>query len=500
VTESGNQSQSAPRVLHAIIVRNSLVATAGTISLRVLNFVSMLAVARLLGDVGLGQYSTVFAFVGLFGVFFELGMFEYVQREIARDHARVRVLFGNLVLLRLLLAFAGCLLITGLAAFVGYEAVQITAVFLLTATFLFAAILAPLQTLFFAHERFGPPITVSVIGQLLVAILNVALLLLGGGLLSLFLVGFIVMPIQIAILISEVRKLGVRRADLRASPGEWPSMIRAGLPFALTSLALNYTFGFDIVILGFFREDAVVGWYNAAYRLVFTLVGLASGFLAAVGPSLARQYGHDAGEVHTWVRSSVRWMAFFLLPMTVGVSVLSPQIIAVLYGSAFQPSAGVLALICWDVPFLMFNTLSNNIVVAAGLERLSARIFLTSLLLNVALNLLLIPTFGMYGAAAATVLTDGLTAVRFSLLLHQRMALGMAAGPVFRTALGAGLMGAGVWLVQGLPLPVTVVCGAAMFLALAFVLKLVDVSVLYAQVQRLPGVIRATDPQAYDRA
>lgn len=66
-----------------IVAKNALVITLGSLALKAINFIYNVAVIRQLGDDRFGQLSTVTAFVGLFSIFAELGVSQYVMREIA---------------------------------------------------------------------------------------------------------------------------------------------------------------------------------------------------------------------------------------------------------------------------------------------------------------------------------------------------------------------------------------------------------------------------------
>jgi O-antigen/teichoic acid export membrane protein len=345
----------------------------------------------------------------------------------------------------------------------------------------------PLTTVLTANERFDLSMAVQVIGQLMNLGVGLAFLLLGFGFLGLLYTGFVVMPVQIILSVWAIRRFRLARLPFEISPKTWASFIRASLPFGLTSLALTYNLNADTVILGFFHTQADVGWYQAAYKLVFNITGLLGGFLVVITPSLAREYHHDPERVHSWSRAVVQWMALFALPITIGISILAPTVISLLYGPRFAPSAPALAVICWDVPLVMFNAFCGNLTAATGLERPAARIYLLSTILNIVLNLLLIPSFGFMAAAANTVITDGLTSIRFAILLHEHVQIGRIAPRVGRILLGTLLTGGVVWLARGLPLPLTVLSGGATYGLLAVFLKLGDWDALLRPVRRLLG-------------
>jgi O-antigen/teichoic acid export membrane protein len=254
--------------------------------------------------------------------------------------------------------------------------------------------------------------------------------------------------------------------------------VRAGLPFGLTSLALTFSFNADSVMLGLFHGAGAVGIYNAAYRLVFNLSSLAGGFLTSMTPSLAREHVVNAERVSAWVRSGLQLLCTFALPVAVGGSLLAGRIVATLYGPEFAASGMVLAIVIWTVPFHLFNAFSGNVTAAVGLERPAARIFLTSAALNVALNLVLIPRYGVNGAAAVTVASDGLASLRLYRLLHSELQLDDLLGRIGRIVVAATVMGVVVYLASALPLGVLIPLGMLVYGILAFVLRIIDPVVL----------------------
>ena len=89
------------------IARNTLFVTLGQILLKIFGFLFGVFVVRQLGDEQYGRYSIVVAWVGLFSIFVELGVTQFVMREMARSGARATALFWNLIGIRLMLALIG---------------------------------------------------------------------------------------------------------------------------------------------------------------------------------------------------------------------------------------------------------------------------------------------------------------------------------------------------------------------------------------------------------
>lgn len=475
------------------ILRNALFVSSGGGLIRLLSFFYTIYYVRALGEHTYGQYATVLAFSGMFGIFFELGTTQYVERSLAQDRSRLPELMVMLVGVRLALAMVGILLLPGLALALGYEQVIVLCVLVHTVSFIFAALLAPLMAILTSHERYDLWTLCQMIGQVGTISCGLAVLALGGGLVALVASGLIVMVIQIGYCLAVVRRNGFGPFRFKLTLAPIPGFLKASLPFALTALALTVSFNVDTFLLSLLQPSNVVGWYSAAYRLVPTMVAILGGFLTVITPSLARAYVSDQGAVLGWTRTSIKWLAIFSLPLAVGTSVLSAPIIALLYGPAFLPAAAVLALISWDIPLRLFNAFVGNVTAAVGLERPAWRIFMCGALLGIALYPLAIMRFGMLGAAVVTLLTDGLNTALFFRLLSKRLGVSQEATVLLRVVAASALMGLIVWgTSQAAILPVAVAAGVVSYGALALAFGLIDQALLARAAGLLTKLRRAS--------
>jgi O-antigen/teichoic acid export membrane protein len=456
------------------IARNAVFVTLGSVALKAINFLFSVYIVRRLGDDRFGQYTTVLAFVGLFQIFAELGMSQYVMREIARDRSKAPAYFWNLVTVRLLLAFAGIAIIWLFAALTGYPREIVIAIFIYTISFALAAFQAPLEAVLTAHERLGTVSTMGVLGQVTFVVLGGAFMLSGLSFTWLIVASVLSIIPVIALAAWTVRSKHVVSLPFRIDPRTWPGLVKSGLPFGIISLALTITFSLDTVLLSKFVTNDVVGWYNAAYRLSMALLFFFNGFSVAVVPSLSRTYIEDAEAVERWYYRSVKFILMLSVPIAVGGMLVAFPLIRFLYTDEFLPAASALQIIIWDMPILMFTSFCGNMTTVVGEERSAARIYMLAAVTNIATNLFAIPRYGYLGAAATTVLTDLVAAVLFYRLLSRKLKLPNLL-PIAARVLAACLVMAGVVvLLRGVNLFVMVAAGAVTYLVLALLLRMLD--------------------------
>lgn len=310
-----------------IVAKNALVITLGSLALKAINFIYNTAVIRQLGDDRFGQLSMVTAFVGLFSIFAELGVSQYVMREIAQRPEKTKLLFWNLIALRLTLAIIGVIGITAMAAVFGFREQLLLGVLLYTLTFIYSAFLAPLDTLVVAAERFEYQTAMLVVGQIATVLLGAVVLINNWGFVALIAVGLLAMFPPIFVGVWAARRHRLVSRPISIAPQLWPGLIRAGLPFGVISLALTIAFSIDSVMLSRWNPPEVVGWYNAAYQLAKSLLFLFSGFSVAIVPTLSKAYVHEPETVARWYYRSVRVILLLGLPIVVGGMIVAYPLI-----------------------------------------------------------------------------------------------------------------------------------------------------------------------------
>ncbi|HRA67210.1 MAG TPA: flippase [Caldilinea sp.] len=460
----------------ATILKNASIITLGAMMLKLINFVYNVAVVRQLGDAGYGQFATVVSFVGLFGIFAELGISQYVMREIARHPEKSNDLFWNLVFIRLALAAVGVAGITAAAVAYGYPPELVQGVALYTLTFVWASLHAPVETLLTANEKFNYVTSMSVVGQITTITLGAVVLYNDWGFIALIGVGLIAMAPPTLLGIWGVRRHHLLHRPISLHLRMWPEMIRRGLPFGFISLSLTIAFTVDSVMLSRFEAAEVVGWYSAAYNLARSLLFFFDGISVAMVPTLSRAYLTDTHLVQRWYFRSVKVILLMGLPIATGSTIIALPLFLFLYGDQYLPAVLAFQIIVWDVPLLLFTSFCGNMTTVVGQERAAARIYFSAAIANVILNLLLIPTFSLYGAAVATLLTDLAAAVQFYWVLGRRLELPNLSSIAARVALSCGSMAAILLVLQwaGAALWVLIPAGMVVYLVMVLLTQILD--------------------------
>jgi O-antigen/teichoic acid export membrane protein len=166
------------------------------------------------------------------------------------------------------------------------------------------------------------------------------------------------------------------------------------------------SYNFDSVLLGFMLGPMAVGWYNAAYRPITALLAMPVTYFLGLFPVLSRTYSQNQDEFREVVTRSMRLMSIFALPVAVGGTLLAGSAINFLFGPSYANSVLPLQILSWSAALVVLRGTFRQSLNAAGHQGLDLRCAGAATGLNVSLNLVLIPFYGIAGAAFATLLSE----------------------------------------------------------------------------------------------
>ena len=197
-----------------------------------------------------------------------------------------------------------------------------------------------------------------------------------------------------------------RQGWLRAPGGEaeLPKTLRFVVPTLLTTLAYVAYDGGDRLVLTHFHGLGASGRYDVAYRLALLGQTVNLVLRRSFTPLFYAAYakGHR-GEARSLLRATTRRTLLFTLPLAFGL----PAVLAFVpvLGEGYEDALGVLPLVALGIAFWGVQTLWQQVHLAAGRASLPLLVSATGAILNLALNVLLVPRFAEMGAAAATLVS-----------------------------------------------------------------------------------------------
>ncbi|MEM8530184.1 MAG: flippase [Chloroflexota bacterium] len=465
------------RQFSRIVARNSAFGMGAQIAIKLLSFCFTVLIIRNLGDDVYGQYTTIVAYGAIFIFFADLGLSPYAVREIARWRdapdgiERVNTLFGNLLALRFCLSIVAGLMIVVSAWLTGQPLIIIGAILLNAFGLVIYSVHGASEAVLAGFERLDINAGARVVYQLLFVV--------GGGVALWYSMGYYGLIAATLIAITWMTYIcwrGVQRLGLRPKRPTfhtWPALIRISIPFGIIGFTLGLSYKFDTLLLQHFFDYDTAGHYNAAYTLVFSSFMLSNIINTALYPSLARQSATASETLPMIYERAIRYLLMIGLPIAVGGWALSGQIIPFLYETEFMPAIPVLQIIIWTVPLMFMTEFLGYAVVISGQERRVARAVIISTTCNILINILVIPRFGIIGAAVTTVFTELVLVTQYVWMLRGMLRQLNWGHALIRPLLATLLMGMAVIALSQLPLLLNIAMGVLVYAILLIVLGVV---------------------------
>lgn len=396
------------------ILRNAGALTAARGVSAVCTFITTVYLARVLEPAGYGILNWGLAFLAYFNFAADLGLGVYATREVARSEDQAWKLTGHVVLLR----FVGSLLTLGVFLAIVFLLDE-SPHFKITVAVLGLSLLArPLELGWVYHglQRLG-----------VVAVRNVATSI--ATLVGMFV--FVKQPDQTelaaAILVAAVALPNLwlfvtysrefHRPRFTFDSRLWWSMLVPALPIAASLLLTTINTNLDLVMLGLMRTGTEVGWYAAAYRVLTAATIPWQIVYQAFLPSLSSVVGNREA-----MRARARPFATSLyalgLPIAAGGFLLAQDIIGV-FGAEYAPAGVPLELLMLSLAPMYVRVLYGASLIAWDRQWAYTVVLAAGAALNIGLNIALIPSYGIWGAAIATLATEGAVAVGTAALYYQ---------------------------------------------------------------------------------
>lgn len=406
----------------------------------------------------LGGYFVAIALTNLIASLTEMGLQNPLIREMTLHLQQTRHYLGNALIVRILLSIVayGIMIVSGIFL---YPPIIVKMIVFLGLAEIANSLAQLYRCVFRAYEEMKYE-ALTVIAE------RGVFLFIGGGAI---LQGYGLVPVCQVMLaascINLVLSVGFTRfrfTQFRFEPSQEivKVLMQQALPFAVGNLFNLLYFRVDAIMLSKLSSEGVEAntWYGLAYTIVNAFTILPGAFMmGAMFPVLSRAWEREKGRFPGAYTFGMRWMVLSGFPLAVGLSVLSPEITAVLF-STYTPDeinkvSTVLQWLSWAGGLIFVTTAVQSVLRATDKRRAFSVLMGTTALLNICLNLYFIPRFSHTGAAIAMVISEAFLLIFGIGYISRHIIKLRETRLVFRTLLKAivlsALMGAGLVLLKG---------------------------------------------------
>ncbi len=470
------------------ILKNFLSLTVANLISRLIGFVTIAYLARVLDVSGFGQISFAQAIIAYFTLLSNLGLKTFGVRELARDKAHIKKYVNNILTLRIVLAIMSFGLLLVFLTFINKPA-DYKALIAFYGLSLFPLALS-LDWVFQGIERME-----------FIALANITRSLAYAGLVFLFInssskvlsVPFFALVASF-IMITPLIYSFVKNYGWFSFSFNWPIwklFLTKALPMGFSSIMIQIYYNLDTIMLGFMKGDNVVGWYNAAYKIIFFILPLSGILIQSIFPLMSKYYKESREKLSLLVNTSAKLLTSVAIPLGIGGTILAKPIMNLIYGPQYENGVIAFQILIWTVAVIFISVNFGNSLMACDGERKYAIGVGIGAGTNILLNALLIPRFSLVGAAIATLATEVVVllymAYHFSKIARIRLER-----YILKPSIAGLVMGAVIWAVR-VNVLLSIIIGAVVYLAGFLLIRGVnskDIQLIRRYILGKPGEVK----------
>lgn len=252
----------------------------------------------------------------------------------------------------------------------------------------------------------------------------------------------------------------------------WLQLIKTALPFGIGAILIQIPTNFNTIFLGLIKSDVQVGLFSAAYKFLVFILIFDRVMNNTTFPIISRYYLRGKDNLSEILNRLAKLVLIITIPVCIGGFLLAKDITNLIYGSMYQQGYPIFQILVWFFFITMLNSLYTSTLIAGHKNKEYIKAIGFGVLVNVILNIVLVPFISALGTAIALVVGELVTLIFLTQLIkpiaHIRFKIINIVKPIFATI----VMAFCIWLLHTkLSIIPLVVISALVYLAMILLIK-----------------------------
>jgi len=360
--------------------------------------------ARYLGVEGFGELSLALVYFSLIGILANWGFFTILVREISRlerwDEGIINAWISSGIFWSLVFTVGSATILLCILTVVDYAPGLKVRIFLMGLVH-FTLILNVFDVLFRVKLKLGFSVLASVCNRL-VHLSAVGVCVYYGSSLTWIVATYLLANFAGSYVLYLFSKRFLRFRFVW-DPKKVAQLLRETAPLGLANAIYVLYYRIDALMIEGFLGLGALGIYNVAFRFLDYSNALAAMFLVPIYPLMANRFPTDTQGLIRMFQKTVDYAVIIGGIVSLGMIILAKPLVHLVFGDAYDASVIVLQVFGLSPVVIFFNRICGNMLIVLGMQGKALNTVLMScLMLNIGLNLVLIPTFGYIGGAVTS--------------------------------------------------------------------------------------------------
>lgn len=387
-----------------IIVKNTFWLTVSTTASKVIRTLMIIYVARMLGAGQYGIFSYALGLASIFSLFSDIGLTSLLIKELVRNKFEDNKNYISAIIgIKGILLILSFILIITLAPLTSNIQEATSLLPLIAFLLLFDNIRSFGFSIIRSEDKMEREAKIDIATEFLTAIITISLLVISPSVKNLIL-GYLLGSGFGALAALSVMRKYLKNIWQNIKKKIVIEAIQSALPYAVVGIFATLMTNFDMFILGYFLDASSVGLYAAALRPI-GLLYLIPGFLSsAIFPTMNQlETDKEDGKLKNLIEQSITATLALAIPITVGGIIIGGSLIHNMFGTEYAGSIGSFKILLISIIPIFPGMIISYFLLAKGIKRAPLKATGIGALLNIVLDLILIPKYGIIGSAVATV-------------------------------------------------------------------------------------------------
>jgi len=372
---------------------------------RIFYFGFFLLMARTLTAEIFGEFTAVFTFANVIYVFFDFGLSIHLQKKIAeKKHNSSKIITEALwffIIISILYLFLSLFIISKF-----YPKTDLFFIIIVVFSIILLACTSSLSAIFLAHQRYkdilGSIILTRPLIILLILFLIIIKLIQIEYFIEIWLIGIV---FQIIILVWNLKNLNL---DFKIVPTSFKNVflfVTTIVPLG-GAVIFNYLYDkIDVLLISKILDFSQVAYYTIPYG-IYKSSSLAFNFLLISGLNRISSVSRRNSAVWLFFKLYSRLLLIITLPLFFLLYLFSDKILMFLYGNEYLQSTIILKILSVGLVGMSFNNLTGIILNGIGKYKINMYIAISAFMINITINYLLLPYYGIVASALITVIIE----------------------------------------------------------------------------------------------
>lgn len=370
-------------------------------------FVVGVFVARYLGPESLGVLDYGRSIALFFITFATLNLEPLLIKKLVEDEDQENVFLGTYLVLRII---AAVFVISAVITFQLFGIFEEKLVFYIVLLVTCSSLGASFDVLrsFFQSQVISQKIALATSSQIVIASsLRIFFIMQGYSLVYFAAVYFIESIVLSACLVYAYQRDKTKSVlNWKFKPGIAIETIKEWWPMVITGLIIIVYMRVDQIMIKWLLNSESVGHYSAAVRISEMWIFIGTVLTNSFFPALIKAKIENPSFYKKGLDSLLSLVVITALLIIIPISFYSTTIMTFLYGDEFAPAGGVLAIHAWSLIFIFLGLVGNSWLINEDLQRFSLYHTILGMIINIILNLIIIPIYGIMGAAFTTLVSQ----------------------------------------------------------------------------------------------